>query len=142
MVDIQIETAEVPHIGGTSYAGFAVRAHASMIEEGQSDSRDVMVVAQQSAIIARIASGETIGILTFLPSEASNTIFLYLAYVVPDYRRRGVFRLMHDELVKAAERRGVAAIESVSMISNTVYRAAVVSAGSRVVAQVHRMDLV
>ena len=141
MVDLAIETAEIPLIGGTTYAGFAVRAHAALLESAQADDCEVLVHAQQSAIVARLATGEPIGILTFNKQEQSNSIFVFIAFVVPDFRRRGVFRLMNEELVKSAERLGASRIEMVSSVGNASFNLVATASGYRVVAQVYRQDL-
>lgn len=141
MSSIAIDIAEVPRLGGTPHAGFAVRSHAALIEEGLSDPCEVMVHPDHSAVVARLATGETIGILTFSKNDASNTLFAWVTFVVPDFRRRGVYRLMHEELVRAAERRGCVGIEAVSVVGNAGFNRAAVSGGMRVVAQVYRQDL-
>lgn len=141
MTDLAVETAEIPYLGGTPYAGFAVRAHAALIEEGLSEPHEVMVYNDQSAIVARLATGEPIGIVTFTKVDATNSFFIRIGFVVPDFRRRGVFRLMQDELFITAERRGVTRIEFASMIGNTVMNRVATSVGYHVRAQVYRMDL-
>jgi GNAT superfamily N-acetyltransferase len=138
VTDITIETVVVPRIGGTPYAGFAIRAHAALIEEGLSSPDEALVANHHSAVVARLATGEAVGVVTFSAIETNNTIFAWLAFVVPDFRRRGVYRLMHEELVKAAERLGAVGIEAISVAGNVAFNRTATSSGMRVVAQVYR----
>jgi GNAT superfamily N-acetyltransferase len=137
---LDVEVVEVPHLGGTMHCGFAIRAHAATIEEGLVEGDEVLIYGDMPAIVARL-SDETIGIVAFDEAKARGLLFVYLAFVVPDFRRRGVFRLMHDELVKSAERRGCARIESASSLGNVAYNRAAVALGHRVVSQAYRLDV-
>lgn len=140
MTDLVVETAEIPHLGGTPYAGFAVRAHAALIEEGLSDPRDVLVWPMQSAIVARLSVEEPIGILTF-DEDRLDILHIYIAFVTPDFHRRGVFRLMHDELVKTAERLGATRIEFATSPGNTAMARTAAATGFRLVTHGYRMDV-
>ena len=140
MSEIPIETSEIHHIGGTPYAGFAVRAHAALIEDGLSDPADILVDAQHRAIVARVGE-EPVGILTFIEDTRLNSVFVCVAFVVPDYRRRRIFGLMYEELIKAAERLGASRIEAITATNNVVFPRAADRVGMRRAGSLYRMDL-
>src|ERR1700761_1892708 len=100
---LPLEIFEVPHLAGSPFHGFAIQAHAVMLAEGLCDPHEALVREDDSAVIARV-HGEVVGIATF--SQWRPHTCLHLAWVLPDYRRRGIFRQMFEQLIRASENEG------------------------------------
>jgi len=141
MIDqVVVETCEVAQLVGTPYCGFAIQAHAALVSEGLVERDELLVGGGACAIVARLAGGEAIGIMVFDDLVDARSLHIRLVFVVPDFRRRGVCRLMHDELVKAAERRGATRIEARSLVGNAAYGRVAVALGHRATAQIYRLS--
>ena len=116
---IALNVRYLKQLGGTPYLGFAVQAHAALLDEGLADPTTAMVGWGTSAMVAHVGRDMlACGIITFNHAEWDNRFDIGVGYVMPDYRRRGIYRLMWDELVLEAQRLKVARIYSAVKISN------------------------
>lgn len=137
---LRLETFVVDCINRTLYQSFALMGFSEMFQMGLADMKQGWdVESYHSAVVARIGD-EVIGILTFDPNE-----FAYIkgstAYVLPDYRRRGILGAMIEELVKWAERNDRRQIEFEVPIQNVAAGKALVAYEARVVSQRYRINL-
>ena len=101
--ELKLKTFEVPKLLGTPYYGFAIQAHADLIGSNIVEQSDVLIRESSSTIVAQIEiadSWETIGAIVYQKTTGD----ISMAYVLSDFRRRGVYRYMLYELIKAAER--------------------------------------
>lgn len=139
MSDVRLETTDVPHLGGTPYLGFAVLAHAALVEQGLVDPRDALVDPADGAVVARVESGP-VGIFTYRYFPANRCLCVALAYVLPDWRRRRVFGHAFAELVRVAGERGATRIEAGTLASNSAFARAAVGVGMRLTHHVYAVD--
>lgn len=140
MSDVRLETVDVPHIGGTPHHGFAIQVHAALLEAGLCDPRDALVCASDGAVVARVGD-QVVGAITYRYYEDSRSLWACAAYVLPDWRRRGIFGLMFEEIVGVAGRRGAGRIEAGSLVTNQTFNRAAVRAGMAVVSHTYSMDV-
>lgn len=134
---LPLETFEVTRLGGTPFHGFAIQAHAMLLSEGLCDPSEALFHGNNSAIVARI-HGEAIGIVVFSMRHITR---ISLAYVLPDYRRRGVFRRMLDEVGIVTQREGLTRITASASVGNVAFNKAAVGCGLKVVDQVYAIEL-
>ena len=110
----------VQQLGGSPYAGFAVQAHAALLDEGLSDPSMTMVGWDTNAIVARVGRDEqmAVGIITYSYLNYCARLDIGVGFVVPDFRRRGVYRAMWDEIVLEAQRLKATKILGTTYIKN------------------------
>lgn len=129
MSDLRLETTDVPHIGGTSFYGFAVQVHSALIEQGLVvDPRDPLVDPADGAVVARVDDLQ-VGTITYRYFAVNKTLYACAAFVLPDWRRRGVFSNMFHELLRVASERGASKVEAGTLTTNEAFKRAAVSAG-------------
>ena len=138
--EVKLETFVVPQLGGTPYYGFAVQVHAALLDAGQSTPHDPMVEPGDSAIVARVGD-QTVGMISYRAYIPNRSLLVCLAFVLPDWRRRGIFGHMFAGVIKAAERAGCPRIQAVSMVNNVAFNKVAAASGVRAVATVYQMDL-
>lgn len=141
MSDLRLETVDVPRIGGTPFHGFAIQVHAALLDAGLCDPRDSLIWHTDGAVVSRVGE-QLVGAITYHYYEESKSLWATAAYVLPDWRRRGIFGLMFEELVKVAERRGAGRIEAGSLVSNAIFNKVAVASGMAVVGYTYSMDVV
>lgn len=128
MSEFHVETFEVPQIGGTPYYGWAVQVHAELLRDGAVDLSELLFHPHCSAIVAKVGP-DTVGTIVF--DTDTRGVICHAAYVHPEYRRRGVFGLMFDELLRAAGRRGLRRIGASAPHRAASYAKALVAVGLR-----------
>jgi GNAT superfamily N-acetyltransferase len=137
---VRLETVVVHHLGGTPFHGFAVQVHAALLAAGLCDPRDPLVYPGDGAILARVGE-DLVGVITYRYYEDAMSLRACAAYVLPDWRRRGVFRLMHEELVRVAAGRRAGRIEARSLATNAAFRAAACASGMVALSTLYAMDV-
>lgn len=118
----------VKQLGGTRYMMEAVHAHSMLLREGRSDEYAQLVSWSDEAIVA-LDGEQCAGVLTFLKTDHTNGFSVCLGYVLPEYRRQGVYRRMWDCLVEEAKARSVAYIWGVVRVNNEDMREVVKKLG-------------
>jgi hypothetical protein len=130
---LPLKILRVPQLGGTPFAGFAVQVNAALLDEGFADPFVSMVGWDTAAVVA--LSGRDLtpaGIITYADSKWRKCFDVGMGYVLPDWRRRGIYRAMWDELVLAAQEQKVARIYGAIMVSNAPMLKVAVALGRRV----------
>jgi GNAT superfamily N-acetyltransferase len=109
---IPMKIARVQALGGTPFLGFAIRVHAAMLEEGWADATTAMVYHNTRAVVATLEIGEPVGIMTYDYAEHTRNVNVGLGYVIADYRRRGIYKMMWSVLCEEARALGAARVFS------------------------------
>jgi GNAT superfamily N-acetyltransferase len=138
--DLRLETVNVPRMGGTPVYGVAVTALAALIEVQQFDPTQPAFLVSDSAIVARVSLGDSdhvVGIITYSVDPIYGAS-IGVAFVHPEYRRRGILRHMLEELVRAIGE-GVR-VRTTLTLQNVHAAKALVGAGFRVVANVYEIS--
>jgi GNAT superfamily N-acetyltransferase len=115
---IPLKIIKIPALGGTPILGFAVRVHAAMLEEGWADATTAMVYHNTRAVVAMIEVGEPVGIITYDYVEHARNVNIGLGYVIADYRRRGIYKMMWSVLCEEARMLGAARVFSMVHAKN------------------------
>lgn len=139
---IPLKLIRVPQLGGTPFLGLAVQVHAALIEEGFADPTAQMVNWDTRAVVA--LSGRELtpaGIITYSAMEWIKCFDIGLGYVLPDWRRRGIYRQMWDELVAVAQEQKIAKIYGAISINNAPMLKVSVALGRRVKSQTVVFDV-
>lgn len=140
MGNLQLETAVVDRLTSSQYYNFALLAYADMLQMGQADPGRGWPVTQDTAAVVAKIGDLVVGIATFGPTDPE-CASVGFAYVLPDYRRRGIFGHAYAELVRWCEREGRRMIEFEVPISNSAFGRILVSTGASVVAQCFRVEI-
>jgi GNAT superfamily N-acetyltransferase len=112
--DDDIEVLHVDGLNGTPAARLATQGWLEMVERGLGEPGDVINIHwSQKALVAVVRNGMEhvpAGVLTYEVVEATKSMFLSQAYVVPEFRGRGVYTAMFDAAVAKAIEAKVARI--------------------------------
>ncbi len=139
---IPLKILRVPQLGGTPFLGLAVQVHAALLEEGFADPEAPMVSWDTSAVVA--LSGHELtsaGIITYVEMKWRNCFDIGMGYVLPDWRRRGIYRHMWDELVLVAQDKNVCKIYGAIKITNAPMLKVAIALGRRVESQTVVLDV-
>lgn len=106
-------------IGGTRLCAMAIKACNEMIAEGYLDGLSVHPVVNSDQAIAAHDKDthRLVGLLIFRNDE-DREISVGLGYVVPDHRRRGIYRMMWNELIQFAQENKLERIYSSTNVKN------------------------
>ena len=130
---IPLKILRVPQLGGTPFAGFAVEVNAALLEEGFADFSVSMVGWDTCAVVALSGREQTpTGIITYADSKWHGCFDIGMGYVLPDWRRRGIYRQMWDELVLTAQEQKVSRIYGAIMVNNAPMLKVAVALGRRI----------
>lgn len=93
------------------------------------------------AVVARNSHGRIIGAISYDRVEHTNSIFIYIGYVEPSARRKGVYRAMFDRLVEEARARNVLRIQGSTFITNELMMKVMEALGRKPVATMFNFDV-
>lgn len=113
---------ELPDVGNSSFNG-ADSVHYS-----------------HSALVAR-HGGMIVGIISYGYLEHDKSIFIYMGWVHPEFRRNGIYRSLIGKLKGLAAERGALRITGATVVSNTDMQAVMTKLGRRPVAIIYEMDI-
>lgn len=133
---MELETTLVHRIEHTRYRDFMFSAMAELANYSMTDPLSGWI--PHSAVVASVEAGP-VGIMAFRYDEGYR-IVVDLAYVVPDYRRRGIFGHIYNELVKFCERAKRPVIEFEVPIQNAKFGEMLVGVGASLVTQRYRIE--
>lgn len=123
----EIEVLHVDGVNGTPAARLAVQGWLDVVERGLGEPGDVLNMHwSYKAFIAVAPNGLEripVGVLTYEKLEATNSMFLSQAYVVPEFRGRGVYTAMFEAVVAKAIELKVLRILLGTHLRNTTMRA-------------------
>lgn len=137
--DLRLETLVVERLARTPHYGFAMLAYADMLTMGQVDLLGRPFSWNDAAIVAMVGD-QDVGIVAFDGADL-DAATVRLAYVHPDYRRRGIFRLMHAELLKWCERYHRRIAEFDAPVGNSAFGRTLVAVGAALATQCYRVEV-
>jgi hypothetical protein len=105
----------------TPALSLAVRGWMALIESGHCPNI-IQIFADQNALLASIAE-KPVGVLTYRHDRVLKELLIGIGYVLPEYRRRGVYHLLWDALVAKAQEFGIPQIVSTTFVGNDGLRA-------------------
>lgn len=115
--ELPLNIKRVKQLGGTPHLGFALRAYAACIEEGVVSARELPFGWDARGLVAYVRD-EPAGVLVYGTAPWSQTYHVIFGFVLPDFRRRGIYRALFDELTCVAMDEGVAAITGTVAVGN------------------------
>lgn len=68
--------------------------------------------------IVCFAGDMPVGVMTYTHEKWRKLVWVHLGYVVPELRRRGIYRLMWERVVKAAQKLGAVEIQGGTSVGN------------------------
>jgi len=99
----------------------AVRGWMALIQDGHCNNL-VLISADQNAVVAFVG-GEPAGVMTYRHDLVMKEFSVGLGYVLPAYRRLGLYGRLWDALVARAQAVGVPRISSHTFLGNAAMRA-------------------
>lgn len=121
----------------------AVRGWAEIDERGFSDG-SMSVHASQHAFIAYAANGRDqlpVGVMTFAHDEDLKRVWVFVGYVIPEFRGQGIYNALWHRLVAHATELKVTSIQSGVHVRNSAMRAVAARQGRREDAVILRYDI-
>lgn len=103
-------------INRTPAAPLVLRAGAELYAEGLAPPE--LVGNWDNQAIVAFAAEIPVGVITYSHEKWRNLVWIHLGYVAPEARRRGLYRLMWDRVVKAAQKLGAAEIHGGTHVDN------------------------
>jgi GNAT superfamily N-acetyltransferase len=107
----------------------AVRCWNELLEMDASPGGGVMIGYDHKSIVAFADDGTPVGMLSWINQDWANQLYVMLAYVVPEHRRKGVHTAMWRALVEKAIELKRPVIAGGTSIANVGSRAMMASQG-------------
>ena len=141
MSEIRIDLVE--GLNETPALALAVRGWAEVYERGFSDGT-MSVHASQHALVAYAANGRDqlpVGVMTFCHDEDLKRIWIFIGYVIPEFRGQGIYNALWSRIVAIATELKVPSIQSGVHVRNSAMRAVGARQGRREDAVILRFDI-
>lgn len=107
----------VNQIEGSPVVRFVATAWCALMKEGQWDSNSVLVSPDLQCVFV-LDARRIVGCLTFHIEDEGEEAVINIAYVVPSYRGKGVYRMLHTEFVSQAKQQGAKTVLNICYPSN------------------------
>lgn len=120
-----IHIAFFKQLNNTPALALAMRAWADVEERGLGDG-SMTVYSNLNAMVGYAQNGRDmlpVGVITFEHQEHAGKIWIYSGFVLPEFRGRGIYRAMWNELVLKAMDLKAAKIEGATHMRNASMRA-------------------
>jgi GNAT superfamily N-acetyltransferase len=119
---------------------FITKGWVELADAGHVDPNSILVGGSYPAVYAE-ERGKIIGAITYFGSEGDLSLNINMGYVLPKYRRRGVYTRMFEEIKTIGRERGFKWISTHTSPKNTAIVATNEKLGRRVIAWQWRIDL-
>jgi GNAT superfamily N-acetyltransferase len=96
---------------------FILRAYADTIEAGFA-SRDEFILNDDMRVLLARSGDKQAGVLIFGRWESYDTLWVWLGYVAPEFRRQGIYRALWARLVKMAKSEDIRKIGGAARVNN------------------------
>lgn len=100
---------------------FALEAYVELLRKGLTDGTTSAPNFEDSAITISL-DNKIVGVLTWSKAEWCKTIFVRLGHVSPEYRGKGYYKILWQELLKKAIEDDVSLIDGATNINNIAMR--------------------
>lgn len=127
-VGIQVEIKYCPVLGGTENLTYFLKNFVNLLEKGHTQPH--IMGGNRSKAIYAVADGKIVGQLTFeITDDFSKTTWIILTTVDEQYRRRGIYSMLHKYLYKIMYKLGSHKVASHVHIDNKVIQASQIKMG-------------
>jgi GNAT superfamily N-acetyltransferase len=126
-----VQISHYAGIDGTPAVGLALRGQHECIAAGGDQA--VGLHHSYQAILATV-DAEPIGVIIWFEQKEQHRIWLQLGYVLPEYRGRGIYSMLWDQLVDKARELKQPAIWSGTAVGNATMRGVARKQGRKEVA--------
>jgi GNAT superfamily N-acetyltransferase len=123
-------TYEIKHYDGINYTPaiqLIVEAQADLLRTGKSEP--LLSALWDNQVVAAFEGDYCIGVITWNYSAWVKTASINIGYVDKNYRRKGIYRMLWDELVIKAREKGAVNITGSTHLDNAAMRAAAKALG-------------
>jgi GNAT superfamily N-acetyltransferase len=110
------EFKEYDGVNQTPAIPLIARAWPEIIAAGNGGNEGVHGWDHQAIVC--FAGDMPVGVMTFTHEKWRKLVWVHLGYVVPEMRRQGIYRLMWERVVKAAQKCGAAEIQGGTHVDN------------------------
>jgi GNAT superfamily N-acetyltransferase len=111
------EFKEFDGLNQTPAIGLIARAWPEMLAQGTAP-QELIGGWDQQAIVA-LAGDVPVGVITYSHEKWRKLVWIHLGYVVPELRRKGIYRMLWERVVKAAQKLEAAEIHGGTHVHNT-----------------------
>lgn len=110
------EFKEFDGVNQTPALGLVARAWPEMIAQGIAPQEGINSWDHQ-AIVA-FTGDLPVGLITYTHEKWRKILWVHLGYVIPELRRQGIYRMLWERIVKAAQRLSAAEIQGGTHVKN------------------------
>jgi ribosomal protein S18 acetylase RimI-like enzyme len=115
-------------IGGGPVVPFFLKNYAELMENGH--AHNFIMGTNKSKAIYAVIDGKVAGHIIFdILDDAIKTAWIVFSCVDKDYRHRGLYTMMHEELENQAKKMGSSKIASHVHVNNNTRQASCISVG-------------
>ena len=108
-------------LNNTPALPLALEGWHSLVQRGLTDNT-IVIGWDDKALVYR-KGGVAMGVLTFDLTEWRKEIYVKIGFVLPQYRRKGVYTALFDCLTEYARRKGIKFIVGATLTANAEMRA-------------------
>lgn len=112
------EISHLKNVEGHHVAAFLIEGYTDLMHRGFAPRTSSMPINWDHSVLYAHRDGEILGAMAYGKVEWKNCLYVYLGYVSPSHRRRGVYTALWKSLLKEAEKLNVRSIQSSSFIGN------------------------
>lgn len=134
-----MKTFHVATVDGSRVVPFLAKAWTALMDDGQWSKTEVLVSGDLQCVYA-VDGRDIVGCLSYHIDEGVGAV-INIAYVLPDYRGRGVYRLLHRAFARKAKAEGATCAINICYPTNTSIQAACKKLGYGLYTQEWRMKL-
>lgn len=116
-------------LNGTPALPLALRGWTDLVDRGM--CRNVVMLFWDNWAVVAELDGTPVGVITFSKSDWLREFHISIGFVLPEYRRRGVYRAMWTDLVAWARELKFRAIEGSTKAENATMRSVAAALGRR-----------
>ncbi len=121
-----------------------VQGWAQMLEKGMADPHSPNVVSSDHHVLwveDTQEANQVVAAMSYMNYQSSNTFWICVSYVRPEYRRLGLYKTMYSRLKQLARKGSYSSICSGVVESNTVMQETAQSTGRKKFYSVWKEDL-
>lgn len=110
------EFKEYDGVNQTPAVALLTRGHQELLAQGLAPNE--LVGSWEHQAVVAFAGNVPVGVMTYTHEKWRRILWVHMGYVAPEARRRGVYRLMFERVVRAAQKLGAAEILGSTHVDN------------------------
>jgi predicted acetyltransferase len=126
-----MKITHLDQLGGSDYIKFAVEAHADLLRTGMASPNVIHVHWEDKAVVTLHSDNNPIGIITYAKQDWQKLYSIKIGYVLPGFRKTGIYKSMWNALVEKAREDGMNEIIGTTKMENHQMRSTALALGRK-----------